>query len=219
MIRRMLLSKKKKLFLCLGSPFVIDNKCKACYIVNMKKKLEKAACIISACLIAAALLLMAAWMIKPLGDVVFSVLFGSWYSCKGQAVLTLKERKVLLPVYKAHGKPFLIVGPYDFGDYKDFFFVNKKQLVITAVDKGGDVWCRGGNLLFMLDDLNHWDALRMPWSDCLHTAGAKNEYDKAKEQRNFTFAITEKGEKLFLSLPEKFFTADMENAFNVTTAQ
>lgn len=164
----------------------------------------------------AALLFGIALIVKPVGNVLFSVLFGSWYRCAGDAVLTVERLEIPLGVYKARNKPFLLVGPYRFDDYEDFFFVNKKQLIGTAVDKGGEAWFRLGKYLFILDDLNHWDVLRVPWWDHLDDPASKNKYDAMKNCRTFTFKIGSSAEKFSLSVPETFFTSDMDGAFNVT---
>ena len=75
---------------------------------------------------------------------VFLMLFGYKYqSCGITTVSDGKNfsgnvQKQEVHIYKAGDKPFLLVGPYTFSqDCRDFFFVNKKQVIRTATDKGG----------------------------------------------------------------------------------
>lgn len=183
-----------------------------------KCKILKKICCIAALFPAAAVLITGtALTIKPVGDVLFSMMFGSRYGCCGEALLSVKGKKVHLPLYKAPNKPFLLIGPYAFNDYEDFFFVNKKQLVCTAVDKGGDRWFRAGKQLFILDDLNHWDPVRMPWWDLLEKS-PQSTVEVRKNMRVYTFKSNAGDEKAQLAVPEKFFTSDMGKAFNVTNA-
>ena len=164
----------------------------------------------------AILLFWAAFAVKPFGDVFFSFCFGSCYVCDGEAVLYQDGRKRVLPVYKAAVKPFLLVGPYNFGDYEDFFFVNKKQVIGTAIDKGGDAWFRVGKYLFILDDLNHWDVLRIPWWDYMSIPAAKSEYDTFGKNRVYIFPLDPSNSAVRLEINGKFFTEDMLGACNVT---
>ena len=164
----------------------------------------------------AILLFGAAFAVKPFGDVFFSFCFGSCYVCNGEAVLYQDGRKTVLPVYKAADKPFLLLGPYNFGDYEDFFFVNKKQVIGTAIDKGGDAWFRIGKYLFILDDLNHWDVLRVPWWDYMSAPAAKSEYDTSGKNRIYIFPLDPSNSMTCLEIAEKLFTDDMVDAYNVT---
>ena len=164
----------------------------------------------------AILLFGTAFAVKPFGDVFFSFYFGSCYVCDGEAVLYQDGRKTVLPVYKAADKPFLLVGPYNFGDYEDFFFVNKKQVIGTAIDKGGDAWFRIGKYLFILDDLNHWDVLRIPWWDYMSDPAAKSEYDTSGKNRIYIFPLDPSNSMTCLEITEKLFTDDMVDAYNVT---
>lgn len=166
----------------------------------------------------AILLFWAAFAIKPFGDVFFSFCFGSRYTCEGEAVLYRNGNKMTVPVYKAPNEPFLLAGPYDFGDCEDFFFVNKTQVVGTVIDKGGDVWFRIGKYLFILDDLNHWDALRMPWWDFMNDPAAKNDYDISADKRIYIFPPDRSNSTARLEIAEKFFTDDMINAYHATIA-
>ena len=182
----------------------------------MKKTVKKLFLTAALIFLTAMLLLGAAFAVKPFGDVFFSLFLGSCYVCDGEAVLHQDGRKTLLPVYKAADKPFLLVGPYNFGDHEDFFFVNKKQVIGTAIDKGGDAWFRIGKYLFILDDLNHRDVLRIPWWDYMSDPTAKSEYDTSGKNRIYIFPLDLSNSVTCLEIAEKLFTDDMVDACNVT---
>ena len=182
----------------------------------MKKIVKNFVLTAAVIFLTAILLFGTAFAVKPFGDFFFSLCFGSCYMCEGKAVLYYNGRETVLPVYKAAGKPFLLVGPYRFGDYEDFFFINKTQVVTTAVDKGGDAWFRIGKYLFVLDDLNHWDVLRMPWRDYMSTPAAKSEYDTSSKNRIYIFPLDPSNSTARLEINGKFFTDDMLDAYNVT---
>ena len=182
----------------------------------MKKAIKIFVLTTTVIFLTAILLFWAAFAVKPFGDVFFSFYFGSCYVCDGEAVLYQDGRKTVLPVYKAADKPFLLVGPYNFGDYEDFFFVNKKQVIGTAIDKGGDAWFRIGKYLFILDDLNHWDVLRIPWWDYMSDPAAKSDYDTSGKNRIYIFPLDPSNSMTCLEISEKLFTDDMVDAYNVT---
>ena len=78
---------------------------------------------------------------------VFLMLFGYKYQSCG--ITTVSDGKNFsdntpkqkVYIYKAGNKPFLLIGPYTFSpDCRDFFFVNKKQVIRTATDKGGEAF-------------------------------------------------------------------------------
>ena len=182
----------------------------------MKKAIKKLLMTVALIFLAAILLFGTAFAVKPFGDVFFSFCFGSCYVCGGEAVLYCDGRKTVLPVYKSADKPFLLLGPYNFGDYEDFFFVNKKQVIGTAIDKGGDAWFRIGKYLFILDDLNHWDVLRIPWWNYMSDPAATIEYDRSRQNRIYIFPLDPSNPTVRLEIAEKLFTADMVDAYNVT---
>ena len=182
----------------------------------MKKAIKIFVLTTAVIFLTAILLFGAAFAVKPFGDVFFSFCFGSCYECDGEAVLYQDGRKTVLPVYKAADKPFLLLGPYNFGDYEDFFFVNKKQVIGTAIDKGGDAWFRIGKYLFILDDLNHRDVLRIPWWDYMSAPTAKSEYDTSGKNRIYIFPLDLSNSTVCLEIDEKLFTDDMVDAYNVT---
>ena len=182
----------------------------------MKKAVKIFVLVITIIFLTAILLFGTAFVFKPFGNVFFSFCFGSRYVCNGEAVLFCDGRKTVLPVYKAAGKPFLLVGPYCFGDYEDFFFVNKKQLVTTAVDKGGDAWFQIGKYLFVLDDLSHWDVLRMPWHDFMVDPASRSDYDPSTHNRVYLFKFGKIHAVARLELAEKLFTGDMVDSCNAT---
>lgn len=182
----------------------------------MKKTLKKFVVVFMVFSMTVITVFCAAFSCEPFGDVFFSFCFGSCYKYVGNAVLHCNGRKIVLNVYKTDNKPFLLIGPYSFEDYKDFFFVNKKQVIGTAVDKGGDAWFRLGRYLFILDDLNHRDNLRMPWWDFMNTPSAKSEYKESTNCRIYIFPLDAADCTVQLEISEKFFTSDMLDAYNAT---
>ena len=155
----------------------------------------------------------------PVGNVVFSIAAGSVYSKTGEAAFDAKGYPRSIAVYKAGHKPFLIVGPCLFnedGEYEDFFFVNKTQVVRTATDKGGDMWCRAFDRLYIMDDLSDCEILRAPLWDELKHEGSSVRYDDATDSYVYSFTIDTHAIPAKLTIPAKFFTPDMLDAPNRT---
>ena len=157
---------------------------------------------------------------EPVGNVVFSIAAGSVYRKVGEAAFDAKGYPRSIAVYKARHKPFLIVGPCLFHeegeDYEDFFFVNKTQVVRTATDKGGDMWCRTFGRLHIMDDLSDCEVLRAPLWDELKYAGSSVRYDGATDSYVYSFRIENDTLPAKLTIPAKFFTPDMLDAPNRT---
>lgn len=152
---------------------------------------------------------------EPVGDVVFSICFGGRYRKVDNIALKVNDVETTLSLYKARGKPFLILGPCLFAeDYYDFFFVDKEQVIRTAIDKGGDAWVRIGSLLFMLDDMTRpEDRLRSPyWDDIASDPDSSIVFDLEKEMYIYSFRIDRKTVPTTFTIPAKFFTSDMPNA-------
>ena len=112
---------------------------------------------------------------------VFLMLFGYKYQSCG--ITTVSDGKNFsdnttkqeVHIYKADNKPFLLVGPYTFSpDCRDFFFVNKKQLIRTATDKGGEAFFQLASWLFVIDDMSgsYQKRVRAPWWDELKNKNA-----------------------------------------------
>ena len=163
---------------------------------------------------------VAAVAFPPVGNVVFSIAAGSVYRKVGEASLDAGGYPPTLAVYKAKDKPFLIVGPclfHEDEDYEDFFFVNKTQVVRTATDKGGDMWCRTFHRLHIIDDLSDCEVLRAPiWFDLNGDDDSAIRYDGATDSFVYSFRIEEDTLPVKLTIPAKFFTPDMDNAPNRT---
>ena len=157
---------------------------------------------------------------EPVGNVVFSIAAGSVYRKVGEAAFDAKGYPRSIAVYKAEHKPFLIVGPCLFHeegeDYEDFFFVNKTQVVRTATDKGGDMWCRTFGRLHIMDDLSDCEVLRAPLWDELKHEGSSVRYDDATDSYVYSFRIENDAVPAKLTIPAKFFTPDMLDAPNRT---
>ena len=155
----------------------------------------------------------------PVGNVVFSIAAGSVYRKVGNAAFDAKGYPRGIAVYKAEHKPFLIVGPCRFHEgeeYEDFIFVNQTQVVRTATDKGGDMWCRTFGRLHIMDDLSDCEVLRAPLWDELKYAGSSVRYDDATDSYVYSFRIENDAVPAKLTIPAKFFTPDMLDAPNRT---
>ncbi len=187
----------------------------------MRKYIEIVVVALALLLWLACAVFAAAVAYEPVGNVVFSIAAGSVYRKVGEAAFDAKGYPRSIAVYKARHKPFLIVGPCLFHeegeDYEDFFFVNKTQVVRTATDKGGDMWCRTFGRLHIMDDLSDCEILRAPWWDELKCdKNSSVRYDKATN--SFVYSFTPDGDaaQATLTIPAKFFTPDMDNAPNRT---
>ena len=162
---------------------------------------------------------VAALLMEPLGDVVFSIVFGSCYRREGGISVRIGEKEEQLSVYGKKGKPFLLIGPCRFGNEdSDFFFVNREQVIRTATDKGGDAWVRVGNYLFILDDLSsnmrllrapYWDDLKCDEESTVTCDGTAKVYRYSFRINNLTLPVS-------FSLPAEFLHDDMRFAPNVT---
>jgi hypothetical protein len=124
-------------------------------------------------------------------------------------------------VYKAENKPFLIVGPYRFTDadetYRDFFFVNRKQVICTAIDKDGSAWLQFFRWLFILDDLSdYWNLVRAPFWDELKNPGASVRFDDRERCYIYTLRCKAPDGPVYFAIPDEFFTPDMLDAPNAT---
>ena len=159
--------------------------------------------------------------IKPLRDMALSTFFGSIYCKADETVMTTEGVKTeTLAIYKAHGKPYLIVGPcvfhetdrYGRHEWEDFFFVNPKEVIRTSTDKGGDTWVRLPWLLFILDDLTIRDRVRLPYWDELEQDGSSVRYDEATASYVYRLRINRPLEQVTFAIPGKFFTKDLLEA-------
>ena len=121
-------------------------------------------------------------------------------------------------VYKAGNKPYLLIGPYHFDrDNHDFFFVSKTEVIRTSTTQGGSCWVRFFGLLFIFDDLSHWDCVRLPYWDDLEND--KNSSVKSENgKRVFRFRMKHPDRSVEFAIPEKLFTPDMDTAYNFTKA-
>ena len=166
-------------------------------------------------------LFSAALVFEPFGTLLFSTLLGNIYRKVGETVMTTDGRKTeTLAIYKAYGKPYLIVGPcvfhetnrYGRNEWTDFFFVNPREVIRTSIDKGGDAWVRLPWLLFMVDDLTIEDRLRLPYWDDLEHKGSSVRYDEATASYVYRLWINHPKEPVTFAIPSKFFTQDLLDA-------
>ena len=140
---------------------------------------------------------------------------GAYWRSGEKALYRIGGRMRCLDIYKAPDKPFLLVGPCRFSkDETDFFFVNKRQVVRTATDKGGSWWVCVLNRLFILDDLTGWDPLRLPYWDELRSRGSS--VTDACGRRIYAFPGGSPGETAVLAVPLALLTPDMDTADNCT---
>ena len=146
------------------------------------------------------------------------VLFGYRYGkCGSLGVLSADEKvaakteKQNVCVYEAKNKPFLLIGPYTFspGD-RDFFFVNKKQVIRTATDKGGGAFFQLGPWLFVIDDMSGSDQnrVRSPYWDELKRN--KSSVEKKGNQYVYTLFLEDVKKYVTFAIPEKLFAPNME---------
>ena len=171
--------------------------------------------------VAVALIIIAAFTFKPFSKAVFSIAAGSAYRKVGEASLETNGYSRMLAVYKAENKPFLLVGPCLFRDreeeYEDYFFVNKTQVIRTSTDKGGEMWCRVFNRLYVMDDLSNCECLRAPfWDELKCDKDSSVGYDGATNSFVYAFKINDDRVQTKLTIPAKHFTPDMVDAPNRT---
>ena len=150
------------------------------------------------------------------------VLFGYRYGkCGSIEVLSAEEKffegaeKQNVYVYEAKNKPFLLIGPYTFspGD-RDFFFVNTKQVIRAATDKGGGAFCQLGPWLFVIDDMSGsvQNRVRTPYWDELRSQ--KASVVKKGDQYIYTLLLEDVKKCVTFAVPEKLFAPDMDALYS-----
>lgn len=175
-------------------------------------KIKKAYCVLYFLL----LLIILLALFAP--ETTILVLFGSRYGKSGSIEILSAEEKVAAKtekqnvyVYEAKNKPFLLIGPYTFspGD-RDFFFVNTKQVIRTATDKGGGAFCQLGPWLFVIDDMSgavqnrvraaYWDELE----------NKKASVVKKGDRYIYTLFLEDVKKFVTFAVPEKLFSPNMD---------
>ena len=152
-------------------------------------------------------------------EAVFLILFGNKYSSCG--ITTISDRKNFsgnatkqeVHIYKACNKPFLLVGPYTFSpDCRDFFFVNKKQLIRTATDKGGGAFFQFASWLFVIDDMSgsYQKRVRAPWWDELKNKNASAV--QKNDQYIYTLFLEDEKKYVTFSIPANMLNCLVEGA-------
>jgi len=150
------------------------------------------------------------------------VLFGYRYGkCGDIEVLSAEEKlaakgeKQNVHVYEAKNKPFLLIGPYTFspGD-RDFFFVNTKQVIRTATDKGGGAFCQLGPWLFVIDDMSGsvQNRVRAPSWDELENK--KASVVKKGDRYVYTLFLEDVKKHVTFAVPEKLFAPNMDALYS-----
>ena len=169
-------------------------------------------------------LLLPLVILLPLFDLgaTILVLFGYRYGKCGSIEILSAEEKVAAKtekqnvyVHEAKNKPFLLIGPYTFspGD-RDFFFVNKKQVIRTGTDKGGGAFCRLGPWLFVIDDMSGsvQNRVRAPYWDELENKNASVE--KKGDRYIYTLFLEDVKKFVTFAVPEKLFSPDMDALYS-----
>lgn len=150
---------------------------------------------------------------------VFLILFGYKYQSCG--ITTVSDGKNFsdntpkqkVYIYKAGNKPFLLIGPYTFSpDCRDFFFVNKKQVIRTATDKGGEAFFQLASWLFVIDDMSgtYQNRVRAPWWDELKNKNASTE--QKRDQYIYTLFLEDEKKYVTFSIPEKMLNCLVDGA-------
>ena len=151
----------------------------------------------------------------PAGAVVelaVEVVEGNIYYKAGNVTLQYEGEQIPVPVYKAKGRPFLLIGPHRFYEPdEDFLFVSPDLVVASATDKGGGSWNRIGSFLLVLDDMTSKDRLRIPYWDLLKDRSPDANVTSIKGAREYR-VIVDDGRKLTFRIPESLFTPDMPSA-------
>ncbi len=155
-----------------------------------------------------------------LPDFALSMIFGSLYYKAGITQLDFGYKKEYLSVFKAYNKPYLLVGPrkFEYSDsyHWDFFFVNDKQVLVSAADKGGNAFGSCGFCVFMLDDLtSYYGQLRTSIGNLMGRKESSLTYDSEKKEYKYSFSLNYPPEKVHFSIPASFFTPDMLTAESV----
>ncbi len=167
-------------------------------------------------------MLIYAYAYHPTGDAITGLFFGNVYCKQGEAVFYFQEsgKTESLNIYKAKDKPFLIVGPYWFGEnsreaYRDFFFIRKNGVITSSVDMCGESWAVFLNLLFIASDFSgnvNSCITRTDWRFHLPSEKATVRYDPETDMRIYSIRIYYNNTPVVFSIPEKLFTPDMEAA-------
>ena len=149
----------------------------------------------------------------------FLILLGYKYSSCGITavsdgkIVSDNAEKQKVHIYHAPDKPFVLVGPYTFSpECRDFFFVNKNQVIRTATDKGGGEFFQLGAWLFVIDDMSgsYQNRVRAPWWNEL-----KNKNSSAVQKNDqyiYTLFLEDVKKFVTFSIPEKILNFLNEGA-------
>lgn len=178
----------------------------------MKAEIRKKVCWCLWGLLPLALLLSA---VNPKAAVL--MVFGCKYSSCGIIAVTdgknFSENAVKqeVHIYQASKKPYVLVGPYTFfPGYRDFFFVNKNQVIRTATDKGGGEFFQLGTWLFVIDDMSgsDYNRVRTSWWDELQDKASSVE--KKNGQYVYTIYLKDAEKSVTFAVPEKILDRCLE---------
>ena len=140
-----------------------------------------------------------------------TVIEGELYFPAGKALLIRDGQVSRLTVFSAKNKPYLPVGPCSFPDHhgkgkiRDFFFVNKRKIMRSNDDKGGNLWYQTGPFLFILDDFSGKNPVRSScWNEIEQDPKAQIISDQNNGYYRFQFQSADK-EKIVLLIKSKHF--------------
>ncbi len=180
----------------------------------MKTKIKK---IIYRSILGLLSLLFLLFVVNPKAAIL--MLFGYKYNSCG--ITTVSDGKIVsdnaekqeVHICLAPDKPFVLVGPYTFSpECRDFFFVNKNQVIRTGIDKGGGEFFQLGTWLFVIDDMSgsYQNRVRAPWWDELKKKDASVE--KKNDQYVYTLFLEDVKKFVTFSIPEKILNCLNEGA-------
>ena len=138
------------------------------------------------------------------------MLFGCKYSSCGIIAVTDGKNfsenaaKQEVHIYQASKKPYVLVGPYTFfPGHRDFFFVNKNQVIRTATDKGGGDFFQLASWLFVIDDMSgsDYNRVRTSWWDELQDKASSVE--KKNGQYVYTIYLKDAEKSVTFAVPER----------------
>lgn len=177
----------------------------------LNKKILQILLIVTAILSAPLFLYIVLYVAVNFFPFIGTVIEGELYFPAGKALLIRDGKVSRLTVFSAKKKPYLPVGPCSFPDYyrkgkiRDFFFVNKRQVIRNCDDKGGNLWYQAGPFLFILDDLSGKNPVRSScWDEIGQDPKAQIISDENNGYYRFQFRSVDK-ENILLLIESKHF--------------
>ena len=156
-------------------------------------------------------------------EAIMLILFGCGYRKCGETIVFSEDKSASsraeaqkVGIFKAKNKPFLLLGPYTFApDNRDFLFINKKQVVTTATDKGGGAFFRFGSRLFVIDDLSGSYLNRVRTSTWNALANENSSVVQEDGRYVYSFFLDD-DRQVTVAVPAVLLTPDMDEAESFT---